>query len=67
MNVLCVDKTRTIQLNQLAATGVIPLAHATEIDVVFIGALLSQEANQDPIDITFLAAAKECHIFDKTT
>jgi H+-transporting ATPase len=63
MNVLCVDKTGTITMNQLAVTGVIPSAHATESDVLFAGALASQEANQDPIDRAFLAAAKEQHIF----
>ncbi len=64
MDVLCVDKTGTITMNQLALTGVIPLEHATEADVLFAGALASQEANQDPIDLAFLAAAKERHIFD---
>jgi H+-transporting ATPase len=64
MDVLCVDKTGTITMNQLAVTGVIPLEHATETDVLFAGALASQEANQDPIDLAFLAAAKERHIFD---
>jgi plasma-membrane proton-efflux P-type ATPase len=64
MDVLCVDKTGTITLNQLAVTGVIPLEHATEADVLFAGALASQEANQDPIDLAFLAAAQERHIFD---
>ena len=64
MDVLCVDKTGTITMNQLAVTGVIPLDHATEADVLFAGALASQEANQDPIDLAFLAAAKERHIFD---
>jgi plasma-membrane proton-efflux P-type ATPase len=64
MDVLCVDKTGTITMNQLAVTGVIPLAHATEADVLFAGALASREANQDPIDLAFLAAAKERHIFD---
>src|ERR1035437_5398581 len=64
MDVLCVDKTGTITMNQLAVTGVIPLEHATEDDVLFAGALASQEANQDPIDLAFLAAAKERHIFD---
>jgi H+-transporting ATPase len=64
MDVLCVDKTGTITLNQLAVTGVIALEHATEADVLFAGALASQEANQDPIDLAFLAAAKERHIFD---
>jgi magnesium-transporting ATPase (P-type) len=32
--------------------------------VLFAGALASQEANQDPIDLAFLAAAKNRHIFD---
>jgi magnesium-transporting ATPase (P-type) len=64
MDVLCVDKTGTITMNQLAVTGVIPLEHATEADVLFAGALASQEANQDPIDLAFLAAAKERRVFD---
>jgi plasma-membrane proton-efflux P-type ATPase len=64
MNVLCVDKTGTITMNQLAVTGVIPLESAKESDVLFAGALASQEANQDPIDLAFLAAAKMHQIFD---
>jgi plasma-membrane proton-efflux P-type ATPase len=64
MDVLCVDKTGTITMNRLTVTGVIPLEHATETDVLFVGALASQEANQDPIDLAFLAEAKERHIFD---
>jgi magnesium-transporting ATPase (P-type) len=64
MDVLCVDKTGTITLNQLTVTGVIPLGNATEADVLFAGALASQEANQDPIDLAFLAAADAHHVFD---
>src|SRR5579863_6838135 len=64
MDVLCVDKTGTITMNKLAVTGVIPLEKATEADVLFAGALASQEANQDPIDLAFLAAAKDRHVFD---
>ena len=64
MDVLCADKTGTITLNQLAVTGVIPLEPATEAEVLFAGALASQEANQDPIDLAFLAAAKERKVFD---
>jgi H+-transporting ATPase len=64
MDVLCVDKTGTITMNQLSVTGVIPLEHATEADVLSAGSLASQEANQDPIDLAFLAAAKERHVFD---
>jgi H+-transporting ATPase len=63
MDVLCVDKTGTITMNQLAVTGVIPLGYATESDVLFAGALASQEANQDPIDQAFLAAAKHRQLF----
>ena len=64
MDVLCVDKTGTITMNQLAVTGVIPLEDTTEADVVSTGALASQEANQDPIDLAFLAAAKERNLSD---
>ncbi len=64
MDVLCVDKTGTITMNQLAVTGVIPMEGATEADVLYAGTLASQEANQDPIDQAFLAAAKERHLFD---
>jgi H+-transporting ATPase len=62
MDVLCVDKTGTITMNQLAITGVIPLENASESDILLAGALSSQEANQDPIDLAFLAAAKERHV-----
>ena len=64
MDVLCVDKTGTITMNQLAVTDVIALEHSTENDVLFAGALASKESNQDPIDLAFLAAAKERHVFD---
>ncbi|MDR3390857.1 MAG: plasma-membrane proton-efflux P-type ATPase [Sulfuriferula sp.] len=64
MDVLCVDKTGTITMNQLAVTGVIPLAQATESSVVFAAALASQAANQDPIDLALLTAAKERKVFD---
>ena len=63
MDVLCVDKTGTITMNQLAVTGVIPLEHATEADVLIAGTLASQESNQDPIDLAFLTAANERKIF----
>jgi plasma-membrane proton-efflux P-type ATPase len=64
MDVLCVDKTGTITINKLTVTGVIPLEKATEAEVLFAGALASQESNQDPIDLAFLAAAKEHHVFE---
>jgi H+-transporting ATPase len=64
MDVLCVDKTGTITMNKLAVSGITPLEPATENDVIFAGALASQEADQDPIDLAFLSAAKERHIFE---
>ena len=64
MDVLCVDKTGTITMNQLAVTDLIPLAGATEADLLWAGALASQEANQDPIDLAFLTAARERHLCD---
>lgn len=64
MDVLCVDKTGTITLNQLVVTGVIPLGKATEAEVLAAGALASQVANQDPIDLAFLAASKEHRLFE---
>ncbi len=59
MDVLCVDKTGTITMNRLAVTGVIALGDAKDAEVLLAGAQASQEANQDPIDLAFLAAAKE--------
>lgn len=64
MDVLCVDKTGTITMNQLRVAGVVPLQGWTEREVLFYGALASQEANQDPIDLAFLAAAQEQHLFE---
>jgi H+-transporting ATPase len=63
MEVLCVDKTGTITMNQLSVSGVIPLQQATEAEVLSAAALASQESNQDPIDLAFLAAARERHVF----
>ena len=64
MDVLCVDKTGTLTMNQLAVNDVMPIEQSTENDVLFAGALASQEANQDPIDLAFLAAANDRHVFD---
>lgn len=64
MDVLCVDKTGTITMNQLAVTGVTPLDGATESEVLLAGALASQESDQDPIDLAFLGAARGRRVFD---
>ena len=64
MNVLCVDKTGTITMNQLAVVDVVPQPSHTAEDVLRAAALASQEANQDPIDLAILAAASQRLVFD---
>lgn len=59
MNVLCADKTGTITMNKLSITKVMPLNGFTEKEVTLYGALASQEANQDTIDLAFITKAKQ--------
>jgi H+-transporting ATPase len=66
MNVLCADKTGTITLNKLSVAKRIPLGGFSEKDVILYGALASQEANQDPIDIAFITKAKEQNLLTKS-
>jgi len=58
MDVLCADKTGTITLNRLEAADVLPVDDHTAEEVLLYGALASRAANQDPIDMAFLEAAK---------
>ena len=64
MDVLCVDKTGTITANKLTITDVIPFEGASAEDVLRYGALVSHEANQDPIDSAFLEAAQQGQLRD---
>lgn len=64
MDVLCADKTGTLTMNQVSFTGALPQPGFTENDVVQAGALASNEANADPIDLSFLRAAKDRNLFD---
>lgn len=59
MDILCVDKTGTITSNKLSVAEVTSLGGYTKEDVILYGALASSEANQDPIDIAFIAAARK--------
>ena len=59
MDILCVDKTGTITSNKLSVADITALDGYTRKDVILYGALASSEANQDPIDIAFIAAAKQ--------
>lgn len=59
MDVLCVDKTGTITSNRLTVTQVIPLGVEPASQVLLYGALASEEANHDPIDLALLEAARQ--------
>ncbi len=58
MDVVCVDKTGTMTMNRLSVADAVAAGKYGKEDVVMYGALASQEANQDPIDLAFLAAAE---------
>jgi len=62
MDVVCVDKTGTITMNKLSVGDAIPETGYGRDDVILYGALASQEANQDPIDLAFLSAARDAHV-----
>ncbi|MDH2907284.1 MAG: plasma-membrane proton-efflux P-type ATPase [Candidatus Nitrosotalea sp.] len=62
MDVICVDKTGTMTMNKLFVEEEFPVNGYEKNDVILYGALASNEANQDPIDLAFLAAAKETNI-----
>jgi H+-transporting ATPase len=64
MNVLCADKTGTITMNRLSIAEVTPLNDFTEQQVLFYGALASQEANQDPIDLSFITTVRQQNLSD---
>ena len=59
MDVLCIDKTGTLTFNELSISHIIPLATFSDEDVILYGALASQEANQDPLDLAFIKLAKQ--------
>ncbi|MDE1839308.1 MAG: plasma-membrane proton-efflux P-type ATPase [Thaumarchaeota archaeon] len=58
MDVICVDKTGTMTMNKLFVEEEFPVNGFEKNDVILYGALASNEANQDPIDLAFRAAAK---------
>ena len=59
MDILCVDKTGTLTINKLSIAKLDAAKGFTEDDVLRFGALASQEANHDSIDIAFIDAAKQ--------
>jgi H+-transporting ATPase len=62
MNIVCADKTGTMTMNKLFVEEEMAVDKFSEKDVILYGALASQEANQDPIDLAFLSAAKDSHL-----
>ncbi|MDG6927320.1 MAG: plasma-membrane proton-efflux P-type ATPase [Nitrososphaerota archaeon] len=62
MDVMCADKTGTLTQNRLFITDIISAPGFSENDVVRFGALASQEANQDPIDMAFLNYARKINV-----
>jgi len=64
MDVLCVDKTGTLTLNELAISQIAAAEPFTDEDVIRYGALASQEANHDPLDLAFLKLAKDRGLLD---
>lgn len=61
MDVVCADKTGTLTMNRLSFVRAIAQSGFAERDVVAVGALASNDADQDPIDLAFLRAAREQH------
>lgn len=64
MDIVCADKTGTLTTNRLALASASPQKGFTEEDVVRDGALASHEADQDPIDLAFLGAARERRLLE---
>ncbi len=62
MSTLCVDKTGTLTSNNLFLTDVLEVGTNKMEDVILYGVLSSNEANQDPIDMALIMAAREKHI-----
>jgi H+-transporting ATPase len=62
MDVLCVDKTGTLTMNKLSVAKIEAAKGFTEDNVLLYGALASQEANHDSIDMAFINAAKQKNI-----
>ncbi len=58
MDAICVDKTGTLTLNRLSIVDVRAVKGHRRENVLLYGALASQEANRDPIDMAFLTAAR---------
>ncbi len=59
MTILCSDKTGTLTENQLTLGDPYTLAGVNVDDLILYGALASRAEDQDPIDLTVIAALKD--------
>jgi len=59
MQIVCIDKTGTLTLNQLVVTGLYPEDGVSEDDLLLCAALASNESNRDSIDAAVLDAARK--------
>jgi len=66
MDILYVDKTGTLTMNKLSVAKLQAANDHKEDDVLLFGALASQEANHDSIDMAFINAAKQKNILNDT-
>lgn len=66
MDTLCADKTGTITMNKLSVSTIVPTNDFLENELLLYGALASQEANQDPIDIAFISEARKRSLLDRS-
>jgi len=66
MDILYVDKTGTLTMNKLSVAKLQAAKDYKEDDVLLFGALASQEANHDSIDMAFINAAKQKNILNDT-
>ena len=57
MSDLCSDKTGTLTQNQLSLVAARPMGETTQAQLLSMAAVASDDATQDPIDLTILAAA----------
>lgn len=64
IDILCVDKTGTLTMNKLSVAKIEAAKDFTEDEVLLYGALASQEANHDSIDMAFINAAKQKNILN---
>ncbi|HUY41615.1 MAG TPA: plasma-membrane proton-efflux P-type ATPase [Candidatus Dormibacteraeota bacterium] len=62
MDVLCTDKTGTLTQNALALQSILPVAGASDADVLEAAAAASDEASQDPLDLAVIGSLAQHHI-----